>query len=96
MVLGINVSGKRKQTPMGELDLWIPIQTLAEVANTSQEDVRKSLDHLPIFMKESTDWIFRLKNANEAEKLVAALSAFFDKYPGSYAELAADAPVTST
>jgi hypothetical protein len=35
-LFGVNVSGKRKKTPSGERDIWIPIKNLAEI--TSQEE----------------------------------------------------------
>lgn len=80
MVLGINVSGDRKQTPEGQLDLWIPIPTLALIMDTSADDVKKALEKLPIYIKENVDWIIRLKNDVDAGNVVTVLSDFLDKH----------------
>lgn len=85
MVLGVNVSGERKQTPDGQLDLWIPVPSVAAVGDASGEDTQQALERLPIFMRETVDWIVRVKSESEAEKAVAVISEFFDKHPGSYA-----------
>jgi hypothetical protein len=80
MVLGINVSSKRKDTPDGQLDIWLPIPTLALVTDTSVDDVKKALEKLPIYSKENIDWIIRLKNEADAEKAVTVLSGFLDNH----------------
>ena len=84
--MGINVSGSRKQTPQGQLDVWLPIQSLALVGNTSVEEVQAALGALPVYLKEVVDWIIRVKIESEAEAVVMALTDFFQKHPGRYAE----------
>ena len=78
MVIGINVAGKRKQTPQGQLDIWIPVQSMASVTALSVDVVREALDALPVFVKENLDWIIRVADENEAEKVVATLADIFE------------------
>jgi hypothetical protein len=78
MVLGINVSGERKQTPQGQLDVWLPIPSLALVADISVDEAKKAFEKLPTLAKESIDWIVRLKSEADAENAVAVLSKFFE------------------
>jgi len=79
MVLGINVSGERKKTPDGQLDLWLPVPAIAAVTDSTVEAVCQKLDRLPIFAKESVDWIVRLKNDVEAENALETISRIFEE-----------------
>jgi hypothetical protein len=85
MVLGINVSGQRRQTPEGQLDIWLPVQSIATVTGAPVEEVRGALSKLPVYAKENVDWIARLKSKIEAETVVSVLADFFTKHPGYYA-----------
>jgi hypothetical protein len=76
-----SVSGKRKQTPQGQLDIWVPVSTLAMVGETSDEEVKKTLEKLPVHTKESIDWIIRLKSEADADAVVSVLSQFFSEDP---------------
>jgi hypothetical protein len=83
MVIGLNVSGQRKQTPEGQLDLWLPVPSIAAVTDTSAEEVRQALGPLPVYLKENVDWIVRIKSENDAEMVVQVLSDYFYAHPGS-------------
>lgn len=88
MVIGINVSGKRKQTPQGQLDIWIPIASMAAVTGISADEVRGFLAALPVYVKEGFDWIFRIANESDANKVVGTLKDLFEKHLGFYASSA--------
>lgn len=85
MILGINVSGERRQSPLGRLDIWVPVPSMAAVAGTSVSDVESILEPLPVFQK-GYDWILRLESENEAHRVVETLSRFFELHPGFYGE----------
>jgi hypothetical protein len=48
MVVGVNVSGQRKSAPVGQLDVWIPIKTLAQVLGVSEDQAGEMLGKLLI------------------------------------------------
>lgn len=83
MVLGLNVSGQRRQTPDGLLDIWLPVASIAAVTGTSTEEVQHALSSLPVFLKEAVDWIIRLKDESQAEATVRTLSEYFKANPGT-------------
>ena len=83
MVIGLNVSGLRKQTPDGQLDLWLPVPSIADVTGTSVEQVEDALKGLPVLQKENIDWILRVKNEGQAEMVVDVLSSYFRNHPAS-------------
>lgn len=85
MVLGLNVSGQRKQTPDGQLDIWLPVPSIAAVTGTSTEEVYHALQPLPEYLKEAVDLIVRVKDENQAETIVRVLSEYFEAHPGIYA-----------
>lgn len=86
MVIGLNISGQRKQTPEGQLDVWLPVPSIAAVTDTSVEEVRKALEPLPVYVKENVDLVIRIKNESEAEMVVRVLSDYFHAHPGSSAD----------
>jgi hypothetical protein len=83
VVIGLNISGQRKQTPEGQLDVWLPIPSIATVTGTSVEEVRNALDPLPVLVREAVDWVVRLKSESDAEMVVRLLSEYFVSHPGS-------------
>jgi hypothetical protein len=83
MVIGLNISGQRKQTPEGQLDVWLPVPSIAAVTGTSVEEVRQALQSLPVYLKESVDLVVRLKTENDAETAVRVLSDYFHAHAGS-------------
>lgn len=85
MVLGLNISGQRKQTPDGQLDIWLPVASIAAVSETSIEEVQHALTQLPVYAKEAVDWIVRVKDEDQAELAVRVLSEYFEAHPGVYA-----------
>jgi hypothetical protein len=86
MVIGLNISGQRKQTPEGQLDVWLPVPSIAAVTDTSVEDVRQALEPLPVYMKENIDLVIRLKSESDAELVVRVLSDYFHAHAGSSAD----------
>jgi hypothetical protein len=83
LVLGINVSGQRKQTPVGQLDIWLPLASIAAVSETSVGEAQQALQSLPVYIKEVVDWIIRLKDESEAEAVVQVLWDYFEAHPGA-------------
>ena len=77
MVFGINVAAKANP-PHGQLDIWIPAPSVAEVTGRLEKDVRTSLEKHPIanihMGKNDPCWI-RLKTAEDAKALIDELHA---------------------
>ncbi|HWS17155.1 MAG TPA: endonuclease NucS domain-containing protein [Candidatus Elarobacter sp.] len=84
MILGVNVSGERRDTPAGQLDIWIPANTLAQVLAVSEQEAKTLLRQLPIFDMKSSDCIIRLQSPHEAESVADHIKQWFVKYPGFY------------
>jgi hypothetical protein len=78
MVFGVNVAGKAKP-PHGQVDVWVPIPSVAEVTGQLEQDVRAALGKQPIadihMGKNDPCWI-RLKTAEEAQALAQQLREF--------------------
>ncbi len=73
MVFGVNVAGKYNP-PSGQLDIWIPMKSVAEATGVPENQIREILrDQHPVFDLQTIDCWIRLKNSGEAEKLVAEL-----------------------
>ncbi len=74
MVFGVNVSGELADAPQGQLDVWIRTDGLAEVVGVSEAEVKSRLSKVG---KPSSagamDFVLRLKNSSDAQKLVDAL-----------------------
>jgi hypothetical protein len=86
MVIGLNISGQRKQTPEGQLDVWLPGPSIAAVTGTSVEEVWQALRPLPVYLKENVDWVVRIKTESDAEMVVRVLSDYFRAHAGSSAD----------
>jgi hypothetical protein len=75
MVFGINVAAKAKP-PHGQLDVWVPVPSVAEVTGRSENDVRAVLKGQPIAAihmgRNDPCWI-RLKTVEEARALIQRL-----------------------
>jgi endonuclease NucS-like protein len=79
MVLGLNVSGDRCSTPKGQLDVWIPVKSLAEISGSDEPSIRKFLQGFSQVEIQSTiDVVVRLKSNVEAEKLVNQIKKWLD------------------
>jgi len=89
MVLGVNVSGQRKASPPGQLDIWIPIETLAQVLCVSENQAREMLSKLPILEMKGVDAIVRLKDDRSAQEVAKQVEGWFQKYPGFQQQMAA-------
>jgi hypothetical protein len=78
MVFGVNVAAKAKP-PHGQLDVWVPAPSVAEVTGQSEHDVRAALGMQPVanvhMGRNDPTWI-RLKTADEARALAQQLRAF--------------------
>ncbi len=85
MVLGINVSGQRRTSPIGQLDIWIPIATLAQVLGVSDAQARDLVNKLSVLEMRGGDAIVRLKDERSAQEVTAQIEGWFQKYPGNYA-----------
>ena len=82
MVLGLNVSGVRRNTPSGQLDVWIPKAKLGQVLGSSANEVREILKG-PLVLEPDApdnhdDCILRLKSGGDADYLVQLLKKQFD------------------
>ncbi len=77
MMFGVNVAGERLHPPSGQLDVWIPTASMSEVTGIKEEIIRQKLksEH-PLEAAQPTDCIVRLKDAVQAEKLVAQLKVW--------------------
>ena len=89
MVLGVNVSGDRRATPTGQLDIWIPVATLTQVLGVPQPQAKQMLQKLPVLELKTSDCIIRLNNKEAAEAVVKQIKQWFDEYPGFYSQSAA-------
>jgi hypothetical protein len=84
MVLGVNVSGQRKDSPIGQLDIWIPIGSLAQVLGVSEAQAKEMLNKLPILEMKGADAIARLKDEPSAREAAKQIGGWFQRYPGFY------------
>jgi hypothetical protein len=84
MILGLNVSGQRKDSPIGQLDIWIPIATLAQVLGVSDSQAKEMLNKLPVLEMRGADAIVRLKDERSAQEVATQIEGWFQKYPGFY------------
>lgn len=84
MILGINISGERKKASTGQLDIWLPIPSIAFVSGASIDVVTHLFDPFTKILEGDIDWIIRIRNEDEARQLAMTLSEFFEKFPGDY------------
>ena len=76
-LFGINVSGQRKRTPPGELDVWIPTKNLAEVTNQEESALRVQIKgRLVVIAEEKIDCVIRIKTTDDARVVVDLLKAW--------------------
>ena len=87
MVLGVNVSGKRKDRPIGQLDIWIPIATLAQVLGVSEPHAKEMLHKPPVLEMRGADALVRLKDERSAQEVAKEIEGWFQKYPGSHQQM---------
>jgi hypothetical protein len=74
MVYGINVSGQLADPPLGELDLWVRPDKLAEESGVSEEAIKDQLSkNFKPFDAGRMDFVIRLKTTKDAEFLVTLL-----------------------
>jgi hypothetical protein len=83
MVVGVNVSGGRRASPPGQLDIWIPVGTLAQVLGVSDAQAREMLNKLPVQEMRGADAIVRLKDERSAQQAAKQIASWFDKYLSS-------------
>ena len=77
MVYGVNVAGERMRTPSGELDVWFPTKRLSECTGIEESEIRRLLtSRHPQLVAQPTDCIIRLKNTEEADRLIQQLKAW--------------------
>jgi hypothetical protein len=69
MVLGVNVAGKY-EPPNGQLDVWIPVRSLAEITGIPEDQTRTSLRKHNVMDMQTVDCWIRLRNTSEASLLV--------------------------
>lgn len=75
-LFGVNVSGKRKNTPHGQLDVWVRIDNLVEVTKQDKNEIRDALAEYAPNWPESKDFVLRLATADQAQSLVDRLRAW--------------------
>jgi hypothetical protein len=74
MVLGVNVSGARDHAPDGELHIWIPPKSMAEVSAISESEIRQTLkDSHAAYDAGDIDTMIALKTTEQAKSLVHEL-----------------------
>lgn len=88
MVFGVNVSGRRRSTPLSELDIWIPKSTLGQVLDLQENEIKQLLKDMPVLEMNASDYkddcIIRLKDQPTADSVSKQLQDWFDKHPGYY------------
>ena len=78
MVTGLNIAGVRCSTPKGQLDIWIPVKSLAEVSNADEPGIRKFLQNFnQVEIQSAVDVVIRLKSIADAEKFVNQMKEWF-------------------
>lgn len=87
MVMGVNVSGERNNSPIGQLDIWIPVGTLAQVLGVSETQATDMLNQLPVLGIKGADVIVRLKDQRSAQEVAKQMEAWFLKFPGFYKDM---------
>ncbi len=76
-VFGINIAGQRlKDTPLGELDVWIPPKNLADLAGIDETELRRILAKDYQTIEKGRDCIIRLRTPSQAEALVNQLKTW--------------------
>jgi hypothetical protein len=84
MVLGVNLSGERRDTPAAQLDIWIPVNSLAQVLAVSEQQAKDLLKQLPVLDMKTSDCIIRLTDQQAAENIATHFRDWFTRYPGFY------------
>jgi hypothetical protein len=87
MILGLNVAGSRRRTPLGEFDVWIPVPRLAEVVSVPEAEIRNTLhERFAATDAGATDCIVRLSDPERAQELVSLLREWLETRPDSPVE----------
>jgi hypothetical protein len=77
MVFGINIAEAYAKSSSGQLDVWIPTRTLAEVIGREDAAIRKVLNEKhSVFKSNQYDCVLRLETTVEAEALVSRLKTW--------------------
>ena len=81
-VFGVNISGERRKTPPGSLDVWIPTGGLSEVAGMKEESIRGAINQ-GHSVQHSTDFdlVVRIHSAEQAQDLVNELKGWVSASP---------------
>ena len=82
MIFGINVSGGRRNPPVGELDVWIPVPSLGGVTTVPESTIRQGLQQdFEVIEAGTTDFVVRLKSREKADALAAHLRNWVKAQP---------------
>jgi len=74
MIVGVNVSGQRRQAPDGTLDVWTFVPKLAELFGIDAEAIRTTLaQEFETVLNGPAEFILRLRSSNDAERLVGLI-----------------------
>lgn len=79
MVFGVNVAGDRwnPPPPPGQLDVWIPVKSLAEVTGVEESEIRQRLQSKFLVLDGGqTDFVLRLRTTEEAEVLLESIKSW--------------------
>lgn len=80
MVMGLNIAGDRCSPLKGELDVWIPVKSLAEISDRDEMTIRKVLQqYSQVEIHSVLDVVIRLKSNVDAEKLVTQFKKWLDR-----------------
>lgn len=77
MILGVNVSGQRNGSPIGQLDIWIPVPTLAQVLGVSDTQANDMVHKLPVTEMRGGDAIVRLRDERSAKGVAKQIQDWF-------------------
>jgi hypothetical protein len=81
VAFGLNVSGERCHTPIGQLDVWTTIETLADVLGVGASQMEEMLKALPVLDMRAGDCIIRLKDQQAADRIAKQLQDWFERFP---------------
>jgi len=94
MIVGVNVAGGRRSPPVGELDVWLPVNTIQEVVAVPADTVREALKReFATTEALMTECVVRLKSPEEAQKLVSLIREWIAT---PISQVVASAPTLST
>ena len=79
MIVGVNVSGGRRRSPPGELDIWTAPTKLAELVSVPENQIRKELKNgFQSTDSGTSECIVRLNSEEAAQRLVSLFRSWLN------------------